>query len=523
MVLAYRGRPSYGPLNEIRAVMTHPTFPHPLNRYVEQNTFRDRRYEPQAIIPFQEARAQLPKPVLPEQNKWLEMYWRAWEIAWSHLRQPKAKSGFVANFIDTAFNDHAFMWDSAFMTQFGVYGRRAFDFQGTLDNFYAKQHDDGYICREINTYDGYDYFYPFDPNGTGPNVLAWAEWRSFRHTRDEERLARVFWPLMALHEWFRAHRTWRNGLYWATGLSSGMDNQPRVPGGMLHHGHWTWMDANMQASLNCRVLAQMAQLLEQAEVAQRLNEERALLHREVNAHMWDEESGFYYDVDPQGHPGRTKSIGAYWALLDKDFVPEERREPFLRHLRDPEQFNRPHRVPSLSADNVGYDPETGNYWCGGVWSPTNYVVLKGLRRVGQRRLAHEIAVNHLDNVCQVFQRTDTFWENYAPEGAAPGKPSKENFVGWTGVSAISILLEDAIGLKVDWPLRQITWDRRLTSAEPYGVRNYPLGADSRLNIVGDDEAIEIDSDSPFTLIVHAAGETLRTAVPSGATTLSLKP
>lgn len=502
--------------------MTRPTFAYPQNQYVERNPFRDRRYEPQAINSFQEARSRLPRPVLPEQSKWGEMYWRAWEIAWAHLRQPEANSGFVANFIDTAFNDNTFMWDSAFMAQFGVYGRRAFDFLGTLDNFYAKQHDDGFICREINTYEGYDYFHPFDPNGTGPNVIAWAEWRCFRHTRDEERLDKVFWPLMAFHEWFRAHRTWPHGLYWATGLSSGMDNQPRVSNGMLYHGHWTWVDANMQASLNCWVLAQMAQLLEQPELAQKLNEERAYLQREVNAQMWDEETGFYHDVDPEGRLNAIKSIGAYWALLDKGFVHEERREPFIRHLRDPGRFNRPHRIPSLSADSEEYDAETGNYWCGGVWSPTNYVVLKGLRRIGQRRLAHEIAVNHLDNVCQVFQHTDTFWENYAPEQPSPGKPSKRNFVGWTGVSAISILLEDVIGLSSDWPLRQVTWDRRLPSSAPYGVRNYPLGAEGRLDIVGDDESIEIQGDTPFTLTVHYSGDTLRTAVPAGATTLSLK-
>ena len=36
-----------------------------------------------------------------------------------------------------------------FMTLFGRYGERAFTFMRTLDNFYAKQHPDGFICREI--------------------------------------------------------------------------------------------------------------------------------------------------------------------------------------------------------------------------------------------------------------------------------------------------------------------------------------------------------------------------------------
>lgn len=500
---------------------THSTFPTPLASDVARNPYRNERYRPEAIIPFAQARGLLPLPVLPEHSRWLEMYWRAWELAWNHLRQPRAESGFVANYIDTAFNDNCFMWDSAFMMQFGVYGRRAFDFLGTLDNFYAKQHDDGFICREINTLGGYDYFYPFDPNGTGPNVLAWAEWRVFRHTRDEERIARIFWPLLALHRWFRAHRTWPSGLYWATGLSSGMDNQPRVPDSALYHRHWTWVDATMQASLNCRILAQMANVLEVDELAEELIQEHAFLLREVNARLWNEESGFYHDVDPAGHFSVVKSIGAYWGLLDKDMVPEERLNPFIRHLHDTTAFSRPHRIPSQSADSPGYDAETGNYWRGGVWSPTNYMVLKGLRRHGRRELAHQIALNHLDMVWQVFQHTDTLWENYAPESADPGEPSKPNFVGWTGLTPIAILLEDVLGLSVDWPLRRLTWDRWLESDAPYGVRHYPLGAEGTASLVGTAEQIEIETDVPFNLTIRDREGTLQAAVPAGTTTLTL--
>ena len=123
--------------------MPHPTYPRPKEPLVAQNTFRQAFYSPQAIPSFQEAKAGLPVPILPEHPEWVEMYWRAWEIGWAHLRRPKSGSGFVSNFVDTAFNDNTFMWDSAFMMQFGVYGRQLFDFMGTLDNFYAKQHDDG--------------------------------------------------------------------------------------------------------------------------------------------------------------------------------------------------------------------------------------------------------------------------------------------------------------------------------------------------------------------------------------------
>ena len=94
--------------------------------------------------------------------------------------------------MDTAFNDCLFMWDSAFILAFGRYGRRAFDFQRTLDNLYAKQHADGFICREIGTLDGLDRFERFDPASTGPNAVSWSEWEHYMSTGDRERLSRVF-------------------------------------------------------------------------------------------------------------------------------------------------------------------------------------------------------------------------------------------------------------------------------------------------------------------------------------------
>ncbi len=64
--------------------------------------------------------------------------------AFRNIKPAGTENGFVSNFIDTAFNNCLFMWDSAFILLFARYGSRAFDFQRTLDNFYAKQHPDGY-------------------------------------------------------------------------------------------------------------------------------------------------------------------------------------------------------------------------------------------------------------------------------------------------------------------------------------------------------------------------------------------
>ncbi len=492
--------------------MHFQTRPRPADPYVSKNLFRGRTYPAKEILSFTEARTSLPSPVLPEFPLWEEMYWRAWEIAWSNLWQPRSASGFPANLMTDISGDRILMWDSAFLVQFGVYGRRAFDFISILDNFYSKQHRDGFICREISTKNGNDLYYPFDPDSTGPNVLSWAEWRYFRLTGDERRQPEVFWPLLAYHRWLKANRTWPNGLYWTTGSSSSLLGQERVPGGDHHHCHWTWVDANMQAALDTQNLAKMAIAIDERKLAETLVDEHAHLVREINAKLWNEGAAFYQDVAPDGSFSRKMSIGAYWALLDKHIVTEQRLEPFISHLRSKGIFKRPHEVPGQVAYGEGDSNAPSQGW---VLPTTNFMLIKGLRALGQNSLAHKIASNHLEIVSSVYQRTGTFWEYYASESAEPGPEAKPEFVGWTGLSPIAILLEDIIGLQIDWPHRRLVWDRRLVTDSPYGVRNLPVGQDGLVSLVGDAGMVTVEASVPFTLVVQTPEKSLQVAVLEG--------
>jgi glycogen debranching enzyme len=240
----------------------------------------------------------------------------------------------------------------------------------------------------------------------------------------------------------------------------------------------TWVDATLQQLLSARLLVQMGRALgAEADVAD-MREEAARLGRFVNDRLWSDADRFYCDRFADGGLGRVKSVGGYWALL-AGVVPPARLAPLLAHLEDPRAFKRPHRVPSLSADHAGYDAR-GGYWKGSVWAPTTYMVLRGLTEVGRDALAHEIGRNHLDNVVAVFEKTGTVHENYAPESAAPGAPSKPDFVGWTGLPPIAVLLEYVFGLRPDASARRLLWDVRLTDA--HGVRGYPLGRDVSIDL-----------------------------------------
>ncbi len=478
-----------------------------------ENVFVNMEPEMLTLPTFAEVRDSLPQPLWENHEQELNCYWRAWEIAFGNIKNPIPGTGFVSPYIDTAFNGCIFLWDSVFMLTFGKYAERQFHFQGTLDNFYSHQHRDGFICREITQSTGEDRFTRFDPSATGPEVLAFAEWEYFLQFGDRERLAQVFPPLLAYHNWMALNHTWPDGTYFSSGWGCGMDNIPRhMPGNSIcfSHGHMVWADACMQALMSARILADMARELGKDDLIDGLTAEVDRLSKVINDKLWDEDSGFYYDLWKDGRLNHVMHIGSYWALL-AGCSTKERADRMIEHLTNPDEFCTPHRVPSLAKNHSWYSP-LGEYWLGSIWAPTNYMVLRGLDLYDHQDLAHEIGVEHLKWVTSVYEDTGTLFENYAPELGANGRPtpgnhSKDEFVGWTGLVPISVMFEYVFGIKPDAANGKIVWDINLL--ERHGVQRYPFGKDGELTLIceGRNDAdetpvITASSNVPVTLEIR---------------------
>ena len=476
------------------------------NVFVTDNVFRTMKPEITRPRSFDEAREILPLPHWEGHDEEIRMYWDAWKIAINNIRQPDAGSGFVATYIDTAYNGNLFMWDDCFILMFARYGARFFPFQRTLDNFYAKQHPDGFICREIKA-DGADCFERYDPTSTGPNLLPWCEMTYYHQYGDLERLHRVYPVLCGYYDWLRLNRTWRNGTYWSSGWGTGMDNMPRVSEGynpIYSHGHMIWLDTNLQQIMTAYQLLEMGFYIERWQEIEDYETEALALMDYVNTQLWDEKSGFLYDQYRDGTLCDAKGIGAYWALMT-DVLDKPRMDRLVAHLSEESEFARPHPIPSLSADHPKYRPN-GRYWQGGVWPGTNYMVIKGLSRQGYRDLAYKIAKRHYESVLEVYRRTGTFYEYYAPEEIEPGFMARDHFVGWGGLAPIALLIEYLIGIEADYPEETITWDIR--QLEAHGIDRYPFGPEgsielhcARRSTPGERPRVTVHSNVPFTLIL----------------------
>lgn len=476
--------------------------------------FPKKKYIPQALPQWKTLKGQLPSPILPKHKLWVDTYWKAWEIASTHFYEPTPESGFVSQFIDAAFNDNIFLWDTSFMTMFTGLAHPLVPGIGSLDNFYIKQHPDGEISREISRTTGKDFY--LWVNDTGQDlfsrlgwlyfevhseplprfparyigrevpkpapiltldalnhpVLAWAEIESLNQTGDLQRLQMVWEPLVHYYQALHKYLQQGNGLYltdWAS-----MDNSTRNDFLFIdQEAAGTGVDISAEMALFALQLSRMAKLLGKTQEAQEFLQKHDEIKQQINAQMWNEREGFYLDVMPNNQQSPIKSIAGFWTLLAK-VASKDQAQKLVDHLFNPKTFGRKNLVPSLSADAPGFEPR-GGYWRGSIWVPSVMMVIRGLEAYGYDDVAKKIALNNVSLVSEVYKNTGTIWENYAPDFTAQGKQTggldaMRDFVGWSGLGPIRLLLEYVVGLKADALNNSLAWD--LTDGEEKGCKNY---------------------------------------------------
>jgi hypothetical protein len=92
-------------------------------------------------------------------------------------------------------------------------------------------------------------------------------------------------------------------------------------------------------------------------------------------------------------------------------------------------------------------------------------------------------VKYLDGLAATYKNVEphSLWECYNPEKPLPGLDAhfrrwvKPDFVGWTGIGPIAMLIENILGIEVNAPERCIDWNIRLR--ENHGIENLKVGDD----------------------------------------------
>lgn len=486
--------------------------------------------QPRDVPAYADIKGQLPTIVFDDRPDLVILHRVAWQTAFKHIERPTlAETGHVLarTYIDAAFSDNIFQWDTCFIMDFAKYGHGAFPFIESLDNFYALQRDDGFICREFRKADAQPVMYPTDRDSVNPPIFAWAELQYARLSGDRARLAIVLPVLQRYADWLEANRSiavTRDGsqytLYWNTPFGSGMDNTPETGD--------AWVSMSAQMAQMYESLATIATLAEKPQVSADFTARRERIIAAINAVLWDEASGMYFNALADGTLQKQRTIGCFWPLW-AGAVPADRAPRVRAVLLDAKQFNTPVPFATLSQQHEKFD-EWGGYWLGASWAPTTHMALAGLARVDARLDAYSAAYRYIDAIGHVYGQTGTIWENYAPRHLSfggspvepqPGQPAKREFVGWSGLGPITMLIENVIGLEPDAIANRVTW--HLHRTDRVGVQGLQLGK-VRLSLVAqpretlsDEAVIDVESDGEFELVIRVEGRVLTQQIAPGRT------
>lgn len=238
---------------------------------------------------------------------------------------------------------------------------------------------------------------------TKPPLSAWAVHGIFTETQDTSFVVEFYPKLVAYHEWWYRDRDHdQNGLceYGSTdgtriaaAWESGMDNAVRFDDAvMVQNNSAAWSLDQESVDLNAYLFAEKGYLADLAEALGRRGEaeefrvEAEMLRDLIRDTMFDEETGFFYDVhletkDPirvQGPEG--------WIPLWAGVATQEQAEGVAEVMADPEKFAGLVPLPTLTMDHPEFDPLDG-YWRGPVWLDQAYFGVAGLERYGKHDLA----------------------------------------------------------------------------------------------------------------------------------------
>ena len=298
-------------------------------------------------------------------------------------------------------------------------------------------------------------------DGSHLPVFAQALLAVWETTGVDEHMERLLPRAFAYHDWFERTRASES----ITGLllvrrwsDSGMDNSKRwghqgsgIYGTELEEGGWSMpivtIDLNAFSVLEKRSMARLFDHLGDEERANELREgadqREALLHE----HLWDEEAGFYFDVE-EASARRVpvwSPIGFLPIVLPG--MPQARVSRLLEHLFNERKFWLKAPLPTLAADDPDFRPDH-SYWMGPTWMSYMIPILRGLFR-----RAPEAGWKLLDRMLDylVVDGNPRVFENYNPlTGQGQDCPD----FGWHGM-LVDVVLTEMLGLGLD-PKRDYT-------------------------------------------------------------------
>jgi putative isomerase len=266
----------------------------------------------------------------------------------------------------------------------------------------------------------------------------------------------IFPKLLRYHRWWYTHRDHdRNGLceYGSTDgtlqaakWESGWDNAARFDSAkMLQNNSHAWSMDQESCDLNCYLfvekycLSRLATIIGDLRLSVDLFRQANLLADQISHKMWDENTGFFYDIRiGTGRPVVVAEPNG-WIPLWAGIAGKEQAAQIVKKIMNPSEFNTFVPFPTVSAGSPAFNPEKG-YWRGPVWLDQAWFALKGMRDYSYTREADSLMIKLMKNCEGMLDPSMPVRENYHPLN---GKGLNASGFSWSAAH-ILMMISDAM-------------------------------------------------------------------------------
>lgn len=336
-------------------------------------------------------------------------------------------------------------WDAAFTT-LGLRWAHTGCF-GVNDPFLAALDEAHFVPASLEFSTGHNPGDDKDRARVGAPLTALSEWELFKVRADKARLAHVFELLLADHRYREARLRRRNGLFTGTPGPYRLNATARfMLGGKIVPSLATgssWVDASAMHALNARVLAEMARALGRNEDAGELDWMFGDIAARMNAAMWNEDDGWYYDLDEHGSPLPMRTLAGLWVLLS-GVAPRSRADRMFAQLGDPARFERAHPLSSIAASEGDYRKRDGSA-VGVVRCELNLVAWESYFALGRHAKGQRQCEDHLRRVAKVLADSGELYLAYDPDRDAPA-PIPDGNSGAEAALAFAATIQETLGV-----------------------------------------------------------------------------
>ena len=349
---------------------------------------------------------------LPESNKYSALYAKCISVMKSQLYSPEGNIKRIWSTPDRLPHRNMWLWDSVFHA-IGHRNLHTDIAQNLILALFDVQCEDGFIPHMARP--------AFITNITQPPLIAWGAWLVYEKSKDKEFLKTVLENNRRFLLWCQHNRRKsEKELYsWHTNPElnnrcdeSGMDNSPRFD----TESDLYAIDFSCYMANEARFMKKIADELEDKENSDLFDNWYEKIKADINAYLWCEDEGFYYDFDINADDfHKVQSVSSFLPIF-AGVCDRQQAEALMTHFENPDEFGTEFPVPTISKKDKTFGTDL---WRGPVWINYNYMIAQGLADYGFYDLYRKLKDKTLTVINEWYNRTGTVYEFYDSENRIP--------------------------------------------------------------------------------------------------------